>query len=155
MIYKMTKAGIGSSHSVPPKEPTKAELEANRHPLAGRIVYLAGPMTGYPEYNYPLFQRVAAELRELGAVVMSPAEHSLPMETPRHVFMQHGFTKLLQCTDICLLPFWSLSEGASIECQVALSCGMKAWMYLIDPVPTDSPTPRPGIIKQALLDSEF
>lgn len=125
------------------------------HPLSGRIVYLAGPMSGHEDFNYPLFQRVAAELRALGATVMSPAEHSMPMDSPRTVFMQHGFTKLLQCTDICLLPFWSLSEGASIECQVALSCGMKAWSYQVDTVPTASPTPRPGIIKEALLGDEF
>lgn len=129
--------------------------EPTRHPLAGKIVYLAGPMSGHEDFNYPLFHRVAGELRELGAMVLSPAEHSWDMNTPREAFMKLGFSKLLQCTDICLLPFWSLSEGASIECQVALSCGMKAWYYQVDSTPTVSPTPRPGIIKEALLDDEF
>jgi len=124
--------------------------EQTKHPLAGKVVYLAGPMTGYADFNYPLFHKVAADLRDLGAVVISPAEHSIPMTSSREKFMRLGFTKLLQCTHICMLPFWGLSEGAGLEILVALACGMEVWYTELDSTPTISPTPRPAKFIKAL-----
>lgn len=37
-------------------------------------VYVAGPMRGYPEFNFPAFDDAAAKLRALGHEVFSPAE---------------------------------------------------------------------------------
>ena len=31
------------------------------------LLYLAGPMTGRPEYNYPAFHAVARHLRSMGS----------------------------------------------------------------------------------------
>lgn len=39
-----------------------------------RIVYIAGPMTGLPEWNFPEFDRVAEELREQGHTVVNPCD---------------------------------------------------------------------------------
>lgn len=36
--------------------------------------YLAGPMTGYPKFNFPEFERVAGILRERGYVIVTPHE---------------------------------------------------------------------------------
>lgn len=38
-------------------------------------IYLAGPMRGYPEHNFPEFHRVAALLRDTGHEVFNPAEN--------------------------------------------------------------------------------
>lgn len=38
-------------------------------------IYLAGPMTGLPEHNFPAFHAEAARLRGLGYQVENPAEH--------------------------------------------------------------------------------
>lgn len=40
-------------------------------------LYLAGPMRGYPEFNFPEFERVANRLRQLGHEVFSPAQRDL------------------------------------------------------------------------------
>lgn len=36
--------------------------------------YLAGPMRGYPQYNYPAFWDAAQKLRDAGWFIFSPAE---------------------------------------------------------------------------------
>ena len=37
------------------------------------VVYLSGPMTGLPEFNYPAFNALASTLRGSGFVVNNPA----------------------------------------------------------------------------------
>lgn len=39
-----------------------------------KTFYLAGPMRGYPQYNFPTFHSVAAVLRARGFAIISPAE---------------------------------------------------------------------------------
>lgn len=53
-----------------------ARIAANitgRINLADRKVYIAGPMTGLPEFNYPTFFAAEEYLRSHGAKVMNPA----------------------------------------------------------------------------------
>lgn len=37
-------------------------------------IYVAGPMRGYPEFNFPAFHRAAKFLRDQGHIVFNPAE---------------------------------------------------------------------------------
>jgi hypothetical protein len=37
-------------------------------------IYIFGPMAGYPDHNFPAFNKKAAELRALGHEVYNPAE---------------------------------------------------------------------------------
>ena len=94
--------------------------------------YLAGPMTGYDQQNFPLFDRVAKELREQGYDIVSPAELDSPKE--RKIALANKRSK---CTwgdflardvkliadhvqGIIFLPGWSKSRGARLEATVGL-----------------------------------
>jgi len=39
-----------------------------------KVLYVAGPMTGIPHFNFPLFDAVSAALRSQGYTIISPAE---------------------------------------------------------------------------------
>lgn len=83
-------------------------------------VYLAGPMTGLPDSNYPAFNAAAAELRANGWTVENPAECLLAEDAEWHDFMRSGITQLMRCRHVVMLPGWEKSRGATIERALAL-----------------------------------
>ncbi len=92
-------------------------------------LYLAGPMTGLPDCNYPMFEEVAQTLREDGFEVVSPHElfDEKPEERgskPRTHYMKAGLAAMLTCDTIVLLPDWQTSIGAREELMTALSAGL-------------------------------
>jgi len=91
------------------------------------VVYIAGPMTGLPEHNYPAFHAAAAMLRGRGHDVRNPAEHNLGDGQPRETYLRHGLRLLLDCDEVCLLPGWRGSAGARLEFAVAHELGMTIW----------------------------
>lgn len=58
-------------------------LHNEADPLA-HWLYIAGPMTGLPDYNYDAFHAAQAELHRAGFVVMNPALNGLPRTAPWH-----------------------------------------------------------------------
>ena len=80
--------------------------------------YIAGPMTGYPELNYPLFHSTAARLRAMGFEVISPAELN-PITAPYREAMVNDILALVTCDHIVMLDGWEKSKGASLERHIA------------------------------------
>lgn len=106
-------------------------------------LYLCGPMTGYPENNYPAFDRAAAELRAMGYDVRNPAELEAPLEWARRRRVEHpewddwmrvALALMLQCDGLCLLPGWKESRGACLERDVAWRMGWQ--IYTLEQVLT-------------------
>lgn len=81
-------------------------------------VYIAGPMTGYPELNYPAFAAVSARLRAQGFEVVNPAELN-PITEGYRTAMKKDILALLECDHILLLDGWEKSKGASLEYHIA------------------------------------
>lgn len=90
---------------------------------AGRI-YVAGPMTGIADYNFPAFNAAAAMLRAKGWLVENPAEHSLADGLEWADYMAYDLTRLGLCGAVYLLPGWENSKGATIEKDLACALGM-------------------------------
>lgn len=112
-------------------------------------VYIAGPMTGRPNFGFPVFDAMAVDLRERGYDVVSPAELDDPEFRAR--VMAPGVTgkepallgawgdclardvKLI--TDggiegIVLMYDWHKSRGAKLEAYVGLLNNLKFATYM-------------------------
>lgn len=82
--------------------------------------YLAGPMSGMPEYNYPAFDEIAAGLRARNLEVVSPHElHEGELGYPWEYYIKADLRAMLECGALVLLPGWRKSRGARLECNVA------------------------------------
>jgi hypothetical protein len=88
-------------------------------------VYLAGPMTGHKDSNYPAFDRAAASLRASGYHVENPAENAPPACNSWAGWMRKALAQLVTCDQIALLPGWEKSRGATIEARLAADLGMR------------------------------
>ncbi|MBN2129327.1 MAG: DUF4406 domain-containing protein [Sedimentisphaerales bacterium] len=94
------------------------------HPLK---VYLAGPMTGLPDFNMPAFDAAADRLRQRGWNVINPAEHfDGRTDLPRDMYLRADLGELVRCNAIALLPGWQESQGARMEYFVARELGIPA-----------------------------
>lgn len=82
-------------------------------------IYLAGPMTGLPELNFPAFHALAAKLRARGIHVVNPAEINPDHSMPWAECMRRDIAQLCTCNAIALLPGWKTSKGATLENHIA------------------------------------
>lgn len=90
-------------------------------------VYLAGPMTGLPDFNFPAFNEAEAELLKHYQTVFNPAKNfGGKTGLPRADYMRKDFEALLKSDVIALLPGWAKSKGARAELVVAEQLGLKA-----------------------------
>ena len=97
-------------------------------------VYIAGPMRGLPDFNYPRFNACAATLREIGWHVVNPAEIGAYYGTPEQInadpallaaVVSAELHALETCDAIFLLPGWEKSTGARQELAAALRYGLQ------------------------------
>ena len=94
--------------------------------------YIAGPMTGLPDLNFPAFHAAAAELRALGHTVVNPAEINPDHHMSWEACMRKDIAELVTCHHIHLLAGWEGSRGATLEHHIAERLGLTITMA---PVP--------------------
>lgn len=95
-----------------------------------RRAYLAGPMTGLPDFNRQAFRDAMIWLIAHGWQVESPAENVLPEGSSHADYMRAGVKQMIECDTIILLPGWRESFGARVELEVAVACGFDVYEYL-------------------------
>jgi hypothetical protein len=95
-----------------------------------RAIYIAGPMRGLPELNFPAFTRAAARFRALGWTVHNPVEIGEAAfgkgaaNIPSAEYLRADVRAICDCTAIALLPGWEQSTGARAEVAVAVTIGL-------------------------------
>jgi hypothetical protein len=102
--------------------------------------YLAGPMTGIPQFNFPAFDDNAARLRSLGWYILSPHEQDSPAvqkaarestdgqldengkiagETWGDILARDVKLVADSVCGVLVMPGWEKSRGARLETFVA------------------------------------
>jgi|SRR5579875_4104730 len=87
-------------------------------------VYISGPMSGLPDYNYPAFFRAAEVIHELGDEPINPAEGVPDLHQPWVWYMRRALRMLLDADAVAMLPGWEASKGARLEYVIAQQLGM-------------------------------
>lgn len=91
-------------------------------------LYIAGKMTGVPEWNYPAFNAMAKCLRHLGYTVHNPAEiENGSTDKDRAYYLRQDLALLAECDGIVFLNGWRESPGALMEHHIAQEVGMQCY----------------------------
>lgn len=88
-------------------------------------LYIAGPMSGHHDLNFPAFHREAAHYRAMGYEVVNPAEINADPSAEWLDCMRSDIKQLVDCDAIAMLPGWERSKGASLEHHIANGLGMQ------------------------------
>jgi hypothetical protein len=84
------------------------------------IVYIAGPMTGLPDLNYPAFNAAEEALTAAGHAVLNPARNgTIVGSNAWQQYMRLSIAQVLQAEAVALLPGWVNSRGALLERRIA------------------------------------
>ena len=88
-------------------------------------IYVAGPMTGIKDFNFPMFAAATAALRACGYEVVNPAELNAGSDGDWLNCMRRDIAELVSCDGVATLPGWMVSRGAKIEVNLASGLGLK------------------------------
>lgn len=106
-------------------------IEPIYHTVPAHVtIYLSGPMTGIPEYNYPAFKKYAEKYRALGFRVISPPElDNGDTGRPYEYYLRRDIGVLLSegIERMYLMPGWHKSKGATLEQHIASRIGIELW----------------------------
>ncbi|MEZ6193269.1 MAG: DUF4406 domain-containing protein [Phycisphaerales bacterium] len=122
----------------------------------GRI-YLAGPMTGLPNHNFPAFDRAARRLEKAGWEVVNPADNfGGRTDLIRASYLRVDVALLLQCDALAILPGWEESSGARLEYLLARELDLPVFdaqtLRRLEPLPDASAVLPVANTAESVLD---
>jgi len=96
-------------------------------------IFISGPMTGYPDFNFPLFNAVSKILIQKGFDVVNPVNICRKYKKEKVLSDKEIFNAMIEeqqkeerkCTVLLLLPKWENSAGVRLELQTAIELKMK------------------------------
>lgn len=98
-----------------------------------KSLYIAGPMTGLQDFNYPAFFEAERQLKEVGwDNVINPARIGNRQLSWRKN-MRQAIKALMDCDGMALLPGWGNSTGTLVEIGLASNLGIsiaEIWMWI-------------------------
>ena len=95
-----------------------------------RRIYIAGPMRGRPDHNFPAFNRAAGLFDSLGWEVLNPVDIGQELagnnpDTPGGTYLRADIAVITTCDAMALLPEWEHSTGARCEVAVGITLGLE------------------------------
>lgn len=120
-------------------EAVAEQHEQNTH----SVVYISGPMRGYPDHNYPAFNDAQALLEAYDYHVVNPAANfDGRMDLDQETYLRVDVGVMAEkCNAIYFLPGWQNSAGARLEWQIARSLGFMFVNPLLEGDDTDVSDP--------------
>jgi nucleoside 2-deoxyribosyltransferase len=105
-----------------------------------KVAYLAGPMNGYEEYNFPAFFKAEEHLKQLGFDVINPARidqeelgFNPKIDTADAAFLNEAAKRdlngVIESDCLILLQGWEKSKGANAEIGVAKWLNKPIYLY--------------------------
>ena len=95
-----------------------------------KTVYIAGPMSGLPEFNYPAFDAAEVSLKERGYLTLNPTALEIEntdtayQQKPWDWYLRRAIRMVTEADGMALLPGWENSKGATLERTIALALGL-------------------------------
>jgi hypothetical protein len=112
-------------------------------------LYIAGPMTGLDDHNFPAFHAAAHSLRNAGYETIHTAnpenlEPEKVKSTTWEQWLRKAIAVMMEADAIALLPGWQASRGARLEVMVGLEVGMRSapireWIFAAENRPDTLP----------------
>ena len=127
--------------------------------------YLAGPMSGLPQSNFPAFYDAAETLRAEGYTIISPAELDIAEEVANALagrkskstwgdFLSRDVKIVVDgCDGIIFLPGWAQSRGARLEAFTALLSGKTKFGYFFADGACKVSWAPVGLIREVLTEN--
>jgi hypothetical protein len=107
-------------------------------------IYIAGPMSGLKNWNFPAFFQAERLIKSLGHEVINPAHNNGetlelalkdagPVDRPNHSwehYIRRDVPMVMSCDAVCVLPGWQESKGAQLEVHIANELSMPVFCIL-------------------------
>lgn len=91
-------------------------------------LYIAGPMTGIADHNFPAFTEAASKYRRRGYDVVSPHELHPHTDKSWHWYLKRDLKAMLDCDAVVVLRGWHNSRGARLERATAEAVNMPVYI---------------------------